>query len=145
MLTIVEAKRNWFPVVKHNKKTGQPVIDPDTGEQCVSMVPGGYRITLSDGNWVSVTKGKVKTGTIINEKNQEVDVFESVNKFSLNSPATPILDYAGQKIGENKQKQLFPADTWERFCKEYNRCGIPALVEQGMAQADEEMKQSRAA
>ncbi len=120
MLEIVEAKRVWFPVVCKDK-SGQPIRDKDTGEVRTRMCPGGYKITLSDGQWVSVTS-----------RNGEA-------KFSLNCPGTPIMDCLRRVIGRGKNKQVWPASNWKQFCAEYNRCGLPALVTKGMEMADEEL------
>jgi len=121
MLEIVEAKRVWFPVVCKDKN-GQPLRDKDTGEIKTRMCPGGYKITLSDGQWVSVTS-----------RNGEA-------KFSLNAPGTPIMDCLRRIVGYGKNKQVWPASNWAAFVREYGRCGLPQLVQQGMEQADEELK-----
>jgi len=127
-LTITEAKRHFFPVADIDKKTGKQKIDKETGQPKTAMVPGGYRITLSDGQWVSVTTNK------------------GITKFSLNKPGSMIMDWANRPTGEReKPTQPFPAASWERFCEAYERAGLPELVLAGMEQADEELEQRRAA
>ncbi len=132
MLTIAEAKRHLFPVKEINKK----------GEEVERWVPGSYGITFNDGHHVSVTKKKVKIGTM----EDGTEVVSSVLRVSVKAPKTPLHDRLGRIIGEEeKRKVVFPTNSWERFVEEYQRCGMPELVTQGMIQADEELEAKRAA
>ncbi len=126
MLQIVEAKRHLFPVTKLNKK----------GEEKTSWVPGSYGITLSDGHYVCVVNRTVKIG----------DEFGKEKFVSVKAPKTPTHDTLGRIIGEEeKRKMTFPSSSWKTFVEEYQRCGMPELILQGMIQADAELAAKRAA
>lgn len=132
MLSIAEAKRHLFPVTKINKK----------GEEVTRWIPGGYGITLSDGHHVSVTSRKRIVG-----QTEEGQTIQASHRFvSVKAPPTPVLNCFGQVIGkEDKGKVVFPCSSWAKFVAEYQRCGMPALVEQGMIQADIELEERRQA
>ncbi len=126
-LSIVEAKQSFFP--KPAEEDGVPIIDKETGEQKIAFIPGPYRITLNDGQWISVTKRN------------------KVQRFSVNSPGAPIMDYFGRDSGKReKDRIIFNANTWDKFVSAYAHCpALPQLALDGIVQADAELAMRRAA
>lgn len=131
MLKVAEAVRHLFPVEKIKKN----------GETTTQWIPGGYGITLSDGHHVSVTSRKVPTGT-----DDGKVVYRKGLYVSVHAPKTPIHNCLGTVVGEEeKRKVVFACSPWAKFVEEYQRCGMPTLVEEGMIQADIELEARRQA
>jgi len=141
-LAIKGAKRNFFPVPRKDKKTGEIVIDKETGLPKIDMIPGSYSISFNDGHRASVTRAKVKTG----EKDDKGrDIYKKIDKISVSRPGAPITNCFGRDTGKNEPEiKVLDAAGWKKFTKAYNHCGMPQLVLEGMEQADEELAERRA-
>lgn len=97
-----------------------PVIDRETGEQAVAWFPGGYRVTFTDGHWVSATERKGQW------------------LFTVHAPGAPVYDFYWNKVGVSDEKIVAKSLSWDEFQREYSHCGMPYLTVEGMTLAQEQ-------
>jgi len=117
MLTLEKGKRNFFPTIVETKK----------GEDKERWLPGSYSIDVSDGHTVVVYKRYGR------------------QMVSVKAPPTPTHDSLGRVTGVEPKRKVTFRGSWEEFETEFARCGFPAIVLEGIEQADEELAAKRAA